>query len=271
MLTAAQYVIIVAMKPSNNSEQEPSTAAYIATLGDLKREQICFDILLPYCQAELKRHRQRAYRWERPDNTLVHTALAQVGIAARKSGVVYPFASIGFFLLLALLLLPITLFFQIICWVFNKACYFADWWRDLRQLQQLSTVIREHHSACGDIYSLWSKFSPCKVGLSRYEGQSLLAVWLSILYGETSGHWAQQLDHAHKRQTSTLVKNHAAFERGEVPIRICGHATPWTALRALRNKIPERYLGYQAPELEAHAKKETERGKKFGGKEPKPQ
>ncbi len=231
------------MTPSNHPQQDSSTIAYIATPGDLNRERLCLDLLLTYCQTELKANRQRAYRWVWPNNTLVHMMLAQAGHAARKPGIIYPFACIGFFLLMALLLLPLTLCFQSTYGLMNKVCCFADWLRDLRKIQQLRLAIQEHRSACGDIYSLWRKLSPSEVGLSKYGSQSLLATWLSILYGETSGDWARKLDYALKRQADNLAKNHAEFIQGEAEIRLLGHPTPWRALRALSDEIPERYLG----------------------------
>lgn len=230
------------MTPSNHPQQESSNIAYIATLGDLNRERLCLDLLLTYCQTELKANRRHAYRWVWPNNTLVHMMLAQTGHAARKQGILYPFVGIGFFLLMALLSLPLTLCFQITYNFMNQLCSFADWLRDLRKIQQLRLAIQEHRSACGDIYTLWRKLSPSRVDLSRYGSQSLLADWLSILYGGTSGDWAQKLDSSLERQASNLANNHAAFIQGEAEIRLLGHPTPWLALRALSDEIPERYL-----------------------------
>ncbi len=229
------------MKPSNTLLQDLSSTVPVAMQDDLHKELICLDLLLAYCQMELKTNRRRAYRRAQPDDTLVHSMLVQAGHAARKPGIIHPFMGIGFFLLLALFFLPITLCFQTIYWFFNKGCHFADWRRDNRQIQKLRTAIQGHDCACGNIHSLWRKFSPSDVGLSRYEGQSLLATWLSNLYGENSRYWAQKLDAALERQTRTLVRNHAEFSLGESKIRLMGHPTPWSALRALNDEIPVRY------------------------------
>lgn len=212
-----------------------------ATQQDLHKEQLCLDLLLSYCQVELKKQRIRANRWKLSDDTLVHLALAQAGHAARKRGVIGPVAGIAFSLLLALILLPVSLCFQAACWLTYRLSHLADWLRDKRQINKLRMAIKDHDSACGDIYSLWRKFSPADVGLSRYGGQGILAIWLSILYGHDSGYWAQKLEEALSRQNQTLVKNHAAFLQGECEVRLIGHPTAWTALKALDNDIPLRY------------------------------
>jgi len=212
-----------------------------AVQSDLRKEQLCLDLLLSYCQGELKKQRIQANRWELPGNTLVHLALAQVGHAARKPGIIHPVAGIGLFLLLALILLPVSLCFQATCCLVYRLSYFADWLRDLRQIKALRVAIKNHDSACGDIYSLWHKFPPSGVGLSRYGGEAILAIWLSILYGQDSGYWVQKLDTALCRQHKTLVENHRSFSQGECEVRLIGHPTPWTALKALDDDIPVRY------------------------------
>lgn len=212
-----------------------------ALQNDLLKEQLCLDLLLSYCQAELKKQRIHANRWKLPSDTLVHLALAQAGHAARKPGIIGPLAGIGFSLLLALILLPVSLCFQAASCLMYKLFHLADWQRDKRQIQKLRVDIQQHDRACGDIYSLWRTFSPSSVGLSRYGGNAILAVWLSILYGQDSGYWAKRLDESIQRQNKTLVENHSAFLQGECEVRLIGHPTPWTALRALDDEIPVRY------------------------------
>lgn len=223
------------------TEQDLVAETYAPTPSHLAKEQYCLDLLLSFCKEALKARRQRAYGWEPPNNTLVHISLGRVDSAARKPGVISPFVGIGFFLMLAFLLLPITVSFQAIWWLLNRAFCLHAWWQDRRQIQRLHLATQAHHTAYGNIYSLWAKFSPVEVGLSTHEGQSLLAIWLSVLYGETSGYWSRKLDHAFERQTRTFVKNHADFESGYTEVKLIGHPTPWSALRAIKYEIPVRY------------------------------
>lgn len=208
---------------------------------DLHKEHLCLDLLLSYCQIELKKQRLRVNHWQLPGDTLVHLALAQAGHAARKPGIIGPFAGIGLFLLLALILLPVSLCFQSASWLICKLSQFADWLRDRRQIKELRVAIQQHDSPCGHIYSLWRKFSPSSVGLSRCGDEAILAVWLSILYGQDSGYWAKRLDEALHKQNKILVENHAAFLQENTEIRLIGHPTSSSALRALDDEIPVRY------------------------------
>lgn len=229
------------MTSHHASPPDLASSEAAAMQQDLHKEQLCLDLLLSYCQVELKKQRMHANRWKLPDDTLVHLALAQVGRAARKPGVIRPAAGIGLFLLLALILLPVSLCFQAACCLVCRLSHFTNWLRDRRQIKKLRMAIKNHDTACGDIYSLWHKFPPHHVGLSRYGSEGILAVWLSILYGQDSGYWSQKLDQALSRQNETLVNNHAAFLQGECEVRLIGHPTPWTALKALDNDIPVRY------------------------------